>query len=96
MEVEEAIMKGSSISDALSQHDIDITFLNMIAVGEQTGRLPEMLYEISEIYDHDTENAIHDFTNILGPAMIVFMGGLVGFIVMAVLLPIFQTSSIIK
>ena len=96
MKVEEAIMKGSSVSDALSQHDIDITFVNMIAVGEQTGRLPEMLYEISEIYDHDTENAIHAFTTILGPAMIVFMGGLVGFIVMAVLLPIFQTSSIIK
>lgn len=96
MKVEEAIMKGSSVSNAISQQDIDMTFVNMIAVGEQTGRLPEMLYEIADIYDHETENAVNAFTSLLGPAMIVFMGGLVGFIVMAVLLPIFQTSSIIK
>ena len=89
-------MKGSSISNALSQQSIDMTFVNMIAVGEQTGMLPEMLNEISDIYDHETENAIQAFTNILGPAMIFIMGGLVGFIVMAVLLPIFQTSSVIN
>lgn len=96
LNVEDAIMKGSSVSRALEQQNIDTTFVNMIAVGEQTGRLPDMLNEISDIYEQETENAIHAFTNILGPSMIVFMGGLVGFIVMAVLLPIFQTSSIIK
>lgn len=96
LKVEEAIMKGNSVSNALSKQNIDMTFVNMIAVGEQTGMLPEMLHEIADIYDHETENAIQAFTNLLGPTMIVFMGSLVGFIVMAVLLPIFQTSSIIK
>jgi len=96
LKVEEAILKGNSVSKALSQQNVDMTFVNMIAVGEQTGMLPEMLNEISDIYDHETENAIQAFTNLLGPAMIFIMGGLVGFIVMAVLLPIFQSSSVIK
>jgi type IV pilus assembly protein PilC len=94
--VEEAIVKGSTLAKAISsqKHFTEVS-ANLIAVGEDTGMLPEMLLEVAEMYDQECESAISSVTNILGPAMIVLLGLIVGFVVLAILLPIFETSTIV-
>jgi type II secretory pathway component PulF len=95
--IKDAILKGSTLAKATAEQDYfsEIT-VNMIAIGEDTGTLPEMLLEISEMYDQECESAISSMTSLLGPAMIVILGLIIGFVVMAILLPIFETSTIVS
>jgi type IV pilus assembly protein PilC len=95
--IEEAILRGSTVADAVrKQRYFSEIAANMIAVGEDTGELPEMLLEVAEMYDQECESAISSMTNLLGPAMIVILGLIIGFVVMAILLPIFETSTIVS
>lgn len=92
--IEEAILKGATLADVISQQRyFSEIAANMIAVGENTGTLPEMLLEIAEMYDQESESAITSMTSLLGPIMIVVLGLIIGFVVMAILLPIFETST---
>jgi len=94
--LEEAIVKGSSLAKAVSGRKYFTgVSANLIAVGEDTGMLPEMLLEVAEMYDQQCESMISSVTNVLGPAMIVLLGLIVGFVVLAILLPIFETSTIV-
>jgi len=68
----------------------------MIAIGEQSGKLEEMLYRISDSYEKETAAAIAFFMSLLEPVMILIMGLLVGFIVISVLLPIFEMNQLVK
>jgi type IV pilus assembly protein PilC len=68
---------------------------SMVAVGEDSGMLPEMLIEIADIYDQQSKDAITAMTSMIGPALIVILGLIIGFVVMAILLPIFQTSTML-
>ena len=94
--ISEALLKGSSLAAAVGQqqHFSEIA-ANMIAVGEQSGTLPEMLLEVADMYDQECESALHSVTSLLGPAMLVVLGFIIGFVVMAILLPIFETSSMV-
>jgi len=94
--IEQAILKGSTLTKAVTQQEFfsEIS-ANMIAVGEDTGTLPEMLLELAQMYDEQCESAINSMTNLLGPIMIVLLGLIIGFVVMAILLPIFETSTMI-
>ena len=67
----------------------------MVAVGEDTGALPEMLLELAEMYDQESESAIGSMTTLLGPLMIVILGLIIGFVVLAILMPIFETSTLV-
>jgi len=94
--IEDAIMKGSTVAKVVKEQDyFSEIAANMIAVGEDTGMLPEMLLEVADMYDQECESAISSMTNLLGPAMIVILGLIIGFVVMAILLPIFQTSAMV-
>jgi type II secretory pathway component PulF len=95
-DIEEWLMKGSSLADAVKRQPYfnELT-ANMIAVGEDAGLLPDMLLDIADMYDQDCELAIASVTNLIGPTLIVILGGIIGFVVMAVLLPIFETTSLI-
>jgi len=64
----------------------------MAAVGERSGELEEMLFRVADAYDHQVDLAITGMLSLLEPFMILFMGGIVGFIVLSILLPIFQAS----
>ncbi len=64
----------------------------MAAVGERSGELEEMLFRVADAYDHQVDLAITGMLSLLEPFMILFMGGVVGFIVLSILLPIFQAS----
>jgi type II secretory pathway component PulF len=68
----------------------------MIAVGEETNTLTEMLFEIADMYDQESESAIASMTTLLGPLMIVILGLIIGFVVLAILMPIFETSTMVS
>ena len=65
----------------------------MAAVGERSGELETMLFRVAEAYEHQVDMTLTGLLSLLEPLMILVMGAVVGFIVMAILLPIFQASS---
>ena len=68
----------------------------MISVGEQTGALDAMLSKIADFYDDEVNTAVNTLTSLLEPIMIVFLGGVVGGLVVAMYLPIFKLVTLIK
>ncbi len=95
--IKELLLKGSSLAKAMKQQSFfNEVVANMVAVGESTGALPEMLLEIADLYDQEFESAINSMTSLLGPLMIVILGLIIGFVVMAILLPVFGTASLIS
>ena len=69
---------------------------HMIAVGESTGALDSMLGKIADFYDDEVDNAVSNLTAMMEPMLMVFLGGSVGFIVVAMYLPIFKLITLIK
>jgi general secretion pathway protein F len=70
--------------------------VQLVSAGERGGELDEMLAKAAEVYEEDVETAISSLTSLMEPVVILLMGGMVGFIVMAVLLPIFDMTGSIK
>jgi len=68
----------------------------MIAVGEKTGELEGMLFKVSEAYDNEVETTISRITSLLGPLVILVLGAIVLFIVLAILLPMFEMNQIVR
>ncbi|WP_027714971.1 type II secretion system inner membrane protein GspF [Desulfuromonas sp. TF] len=64
----------------------------MAAVGERSGELEDMLFRVADTYEHQVDMTLNGLLSMLEPVMILLMGGVVGFIVLAILLPIFQAS----
>jgi type IV pilus assembly protein PilC len=60
----------------------------MVEIGEETGELPDMLTRIADNFDEDVDNAVAGVTSLIEPVMIVFLAVVVGFIVIALFLPI--------
>ena len=69
--------------------------IRMIAVGERSGELEPMLIRVADAYEQEVDSALSTLTSVLEPAMIVIMGSLVLFIVLAVLLPLFEINSLV-
>ena len=89
------IAKGEPVAASLAELDVFTPLVaNMAAVGEQSGQLPELLMEVADIYEKECERAIQAFTTILGPSLIVVLGGVIAFVIAAVLLPVFQASTL--
>jgi type IV pilus assembly protein PilC len=85
------IKEGESIAVPLKQSGVfPPMVVQMIAVGEETGELDKMLVKIADFYDTEVDTAIKGLTSIIEPVIIVFMGLVVGGIVMAVFLPMLQ------
>ncbi|MBU4489096.1 MAG: type II secretion system F family protein, partial [Actinobacteria bacterium] len=68
----------------------------MIAIGEETGALDVMLAKVSEFYDSEVNAAVDGLTSTIEPLLILFLGGAVGMIVIALYLPIFRVITMIK
>jgi general secretion pathway protein F len=68
----------------------------MISAGEQSGHLEEMLDKIADMYEREVESQVMAMTSMLEPVMILFMGVTVGFIVISMLLPIFDLNQMIR
>lgn len=69
--------------------------VQMIAVGEQTGALDNMLSKVADFYDDEVENAVTAFKQLIEPIMILFLGTIIGGLVVAMYLPIFKLGSVV-
>jgi type IV pilus assembly protein PilC len=87
--VHESVKEGDSIVQPLEASGVfPPMVISMIDVGEETGRLPEMLLKIAEVYDDEVDNAVAGLTALLEPIMIVLLAVVVGTIVIALFLPL--------
>ncbi len=95
-DVADGVKEGRRINEILDGTKLlPMPVVQMISAGEESGKLGDVLEEISEYYDRVLRDAIKTFTSLLEPAMIVFMGVIVGFIAMAIILPIFKMSAVV-
>ncbi|MBL7031792.1 MAG: type II secretion system F family protein [Nitrospira sp.] len=93
--VREAARKGKKISESLKKSDIFPPIaVHMVTVGEETGRLDEMLMKIADRFDIEVRTTVKRLLSLLEPAMIIVMAVLVGFIVISMLLAIFSVSEL--
>jgi len=90
------VEKGQGLGKALSEGRIfpDLP-LQMIQVGEQSGQLEAMLNKVADIFEGEVESSIMNITTLLQPIMLIIMGGIVLFIVLSILLPIFEMNQLI-
>lgn len=89
-----AIQEGKSITVPLSKEKyIPSMVVQMIAVGEQTGNLDSMLSKIADFYEDEVDAAVGAMTSLMEPLLMVFLGGVVGFLVIAMYLPIFKLAN---
>ncbi|MDT8272321.1 MAG: type II secretion system F family protein [Desulfomonilia bacterium] len=92
--VRTAISEGKTMSDPLEQTGIfPGMVVQMIAVGEATGAMDQMLSKIADFYDEEVDVAVEALTSALEPMLMVFLGGIIGFVVVAMYLPIFRMAS---
>ena len=90
----ESIREGETIAQPLKESRIvDDIVVNMIDVGEETGELDTMLNKIADNYDEEVETAVESLVSLLEPIMIVILGGIIGFIVIALFLPLITLIS---
>jgi general secretion pathway protein F len=90
------IREGETIADPLKQSgEFPALVTHMIAVGEKSGEMEEMLRRVSHIYDGEVERVITRLTSLMEPIMILVMGVIVFFIVIAILLPIFEMGQMV-
>ena len=92
----EEINSGRPLAAPFSRSDFfPATFVQMIGVGEASGQLEDMLEIVSRSSERDLESSMMSLTALIEPVLIVIMGVLVGFIVIAILLPIFEMNQVI-
>jgi general secretion pathway protein F len=96
-EASKEVGKGQGLGYALAESKIfpDLA-IQMILVGEQSGKLETMLNKIADVYEDEVENSIMAMTSLLEPVMILIMAVIVGFIVLSICLPIFEMSTLVR
>ena len=93
-EVRGSIAEGQTIAEPLSENDIfPGMVIQMIAVGEATGALDSMLEKIADFYDEEVDAAVAALTSMLEPLLMLFLGGSIGGLVVAMYLPIFGMAA---
>lgn len=95
-ELQKEISQGGQLSDVLANDPYFPSMVrHMARAGEQTGNVDGMLLKISDFYDVDIDNTISALTSLMEPALICFLGVVIGGIVMAMFLPIFQLADVV-
>ena len=96
MNTRRSISEGKTIAEPLEASGLfPPMVVQMIAVGEHTGALDAMLSKIADFYDDEVDAAVSSMTALLEPFMMVFLGGVVGGMIIAMYLPIFQMASVV-
>ncbi len=89
--IHDSIRGGESITKPLRAAKVcDELVINMIEVGEETGELDKMLTKVADNYDDEVDRAVEAMVSLIEPMMIVFLGGAVGFIVIAMFVPLIK------
>jgi type IV pilus assembly protein PilC len=96
LDVRSAIAEGKTIAEPLQESEVFPGMVTqMIAVGEETGAMETMLSKIADFYDEEVDTAVEALTSLLEPLMMVFLGGTVGGLLIAMYLPIFKIAETI-
>lgn len=96
LDVRQGVSEGKTIAEPLTESKVFPPMVNqMIAVGESTGALDNMLDKIADFYDEEVDQAVGNLTSMIEPVLMVFLGGTIGFIVVAMYLPIFKLITLI-
>jgi len=92
-----AVTDGSSLHESLERAEyFPPMAISMMAIGEESGMLGDVSRQIADTYDEEVDRAIKNITTMLEPALILVMGVFVGFLVISMLLPMFQLSTMIR
>ncbi|MEK7219839.1 MAG: type II secretion system F family protein, partial [candidate division NC10 bacterium] len=96
MKTRASISEGKTIAEPLKESGVfPPMVVQMIAVGEQTGALDDMLGKIADFYDEEVDTAVGNLTSLLEPMLMVFLGVIIGGVVIAMYLPIFKLVSVV-
>lgn len=96
-DAKERVREGDALSEPLRRSGMFPSMvIQMITVGERSGELEEMLSKVSEIFDNEVDTTVAGLTALLEPVMILVMGVIVLFVVLSILLPIFEMSQIVR
>lgn len=96
-EARKEVQSGGMISLALQREQVfPLMAIQMISIGEETGEIDSMLMKVADFYEDEVEQAVKALTSIMEPIMIVFLGGMVGSILVAMYLPMFAVMDNIK
>ena len=91
------IERGESIANALARHPVfPIMIIRMVTAGEQTGKIDNMLERIADFLDEEIETTLSGLTSLIEPILIVFLGVVVGGMVICMFLPIFKLPEIVN
>ena len=91
------VEKGKSIAESMRREKIFPSLVSeMMAIGEETGNIDATLSKVADFYEEQVANVAGAVSDLLQPFIIVFLGGMVGFIVLAIYLPIFQLSGVVS
>jgi type IV pilus assembly protein PilC len=97
MDARERVRVGESVSAALEGHPVfPAMVVQMMAVGEETGALDEMLDKIGEFYDAEVSATVDSLTSLIEPLLMVVMGATVGGMVVALYMPMFKIINLVK
>lgn len=90
-EIRRGVKAGMKLSQPIREYHLFPPIVpHMIAVGEETGNLPDILQKLANFYDNEVEASLDAFSSLIEPLMICLMGGVVGFVLLAVFLPVYQ------
>src|SRR4030066_395298 len=97
LNVRKEVMGGKTLADPIKKAKVFPPMVtHMVAVGESTGALDAMLSKIADFYDDEVDAAVSNLTAMMEPVLMIFLGTTVGFIVVAMYLPIFKLITLIK
>nr|WP_238701176.1 type II secretion system F family protein [Mariprofundus erugo] len=92
----ESISQGQTLTAPLEASKIfPVMVTQMISIGEQTGSLEEMLAKIADFYEEEVDTAVENMQQLMEPVIMVFLGGVIGGLVISMYLPIFQMASLV-
>lgn len=96
LKIRERVVKGEGLSTPIEESELFPPMLSsMVRIGEESGALDDMLNKTADFYDEEVEQAIQTLTSMLEPLMIIVMGVVIGFMVIALMLPLYGSYDIV-
>jgi len=90
MRIEDRVRRGETLSKPMEDSGLFTPMvIQMTAVGEETGELEDMLHKVSSFYEEEVDRSVGQLTSLIEPLLIIFVGGIIGFIVISLYLPLF-------
>jgi general secretion pathway protein F/type IV pilus assembly protein PilC len=96
LHAEKKLVEGKKLSELLSSAFIPPLLVRMVAIAEETGNMNITMKNLSEIYEEELDKNLQQLTTFLQPAVLIFLGAIVGVVVLSILLPLTDVSSFLS